>query len=210
MEYKSNDIAMWIPTNWNSIFIPALPSDAVDEDFIKKVVEDTLQLGKVKRVDLSLKQNHKNKYMAFVHFDYWMDTENVHNFRNIIESYGYNDVYGINVPKTSKEIYMRFMVNKTPIKETSMNAHQLAASIEMAEAKIQDQDNIINDLLRDLEDAKSLIDTLNDQIRKMKNNDNQYKTPYIDMYKKIPDLERGSSFAFFEEEELDTVKKVLF
>lgn len=190
----------YMPTTWNSIFIPALPSDAVNEEFIIHVMEDVLQLGKVKRVDLSLKKNHKNKYMAFVHFEFWYNNQNVHYFRNMIDLYGYYDIQGIMVPNTYKNIYMRFMVNKTPIKETKLNEHQLSANLEMAEAKIQDQENIINDLLRDLADAKTLIEKLQRDI----------KTPSYTKTNSMPLLERDISMISMEDGELDDIRKMLF
>lgn len=137
MECDAQTVNIWMPESWNSIFIPALPSQLLDELKITNVIENNIKLGKVKRVDFITKKDDKNKYMAFVHFEYWYDNVDVHYFRKMISENGY--VYPIS--DTGLHLYLH--VNKNPIKETTLNSHQLAANLELAEKKILEQEQVI-------------------------------------------------------------------
>lgn len=169
----------------NSLFIPMLPSFLVNEEKIRNMIEDELVLGKVKRIDLVTKQNSNNRYMAFIHFEYWYDDYYTKKFRDIIKTVGQMDVYGyqecirqssnsafsmvtddivftdwnnrksyaIFIPTNEEysgvyvptqdfynnaSVYIRFMMNNTPIPETELNQHQLANNLALAEKEILD------------------------------------------------------------------------
>jgi hypothetical protein len=172
---------VFVPTTWNSLFIPAVPFGVLDVDYLTWVFEELLQLGKVKRVDIVTKNKEKNQHMAFVHFDYWNDAEQVHHLRHLIETQNSVDVCGGNgnqlIHMRHPNLFLRLMVNKTPIKETEMNIHQVAANLEMMEATIADQRDTINSVLKELADAKSRIEELEMLVESNKENVAPVLTP---------------------------------
>lgn len=164
------EMTEFMPSVWNSIFIPSVPTYALDENIFKHAIENVLRLGRVKRVDFSLKKGTTNKYMAFIHFHAWFNTENVMQFRRDIEMTETYDIHNIWIPSIQKYIFIRCMINRKPIKEAELNIHQLADCLEMAECKIQEQTNDINNILKEFEDYKTQkemeIKKLNDEISK--------------------------------------------
>jgi hypothetical protein len=78
----------------SSLFIPMLPYSMVNEETLKTIMEENLSLGKVKRVDIVAKQNNPNRFMAFIHFEYWYDNYHTRKFRDLIKTNGQMDVYG--------------------------------------------------------------------------------------------------------------------
>ena len=154
----------FVPSGWNSIFIPTVPNSVLDTKYLQWVFEGLLQIGKVKRVDIVVKRTDKNHHMAFVHFESWNDSIATHTLRYMIEENNHVDVFGgdYNMPihEHNPHLFLRLMVNNMPIKETELNIHQLAANMEMAEATIADQRDTINNVLKELADAKSRIESL--------------------------------------------------
>ena len=154
----------FVPSGWNSIFIPTVPVGVLDTEYLTWVFEGLLNIGKVKRVDIVCKNKEKNHHMAFVHFESWNNSVATHTLRYMIEENNHVDVFGgdYNMPihAQNPHLFLRLMVNNTPIKETEMNIHQLAANMEMAEATIADQRDTINNILKELADAKSRIESL--------------------------------------------------
>lgn len=162
------------PLGWNSLFIPMLPPSMIDEQKLTDIVENKLTIGKVKRVDIVAKPNTQNRFMAFIHFDYWYYTYETNLFRQNIEKNNQVDVFGYiesyrylnksnlndNIIYTdwnnnkcyplfngqfyvpdenfynNATLYIRFMINKTPIPETELNQHQLANNLSIAEKEI--------------------------------------------------------------------------
>jgi len=118
--------------------------------------------------------------MAFVHFDFWNDSVATHNLRYMIEENNHVDVFGGNynmpIHQYNPHLFLRLMVNNTPIKETELNVHQLAANMEMAEATIADQRDTINNILMELADAKSRIESL-EMIIESNHKNSEYTTP---------------------------------
>ncbi len=143
-----------IDHNWNSLFIPMLPGDLIDEERLKYLIEFVYGFGKIKRIDFTKKENSNNKYMAFIHFEYWNNNEITQSIRARLEYYnvvdlnymGYND---------NKIKFIRFMINKTPIKETEMNPHQLANEIEIMKKTVSEKDNEIAELQRKIKELTS-------------------------------------------------------
>jgi len=172
---------------WNSLFLPALPPGFANEQAIAHVCETMMQLGKVKRVDIVQKENAPNRTMAFVHFHSWNHNEETQRFRHAMEQMEQVDVFGAlqhvydvsgdlylqpigfeylfatQMGKNNRPFYFRFFINKTPIKETELNIHQLANMLEMAESKIEDQQGLIDGMLKELADAKERIESLEKQ-----------------------------------------------
>jgi len=57
---------------------------------------------------------------------------------------------------TEKTLFFRVLENKTPVRETKMNIHQIAFNLEMAESRLEDQEKLIDILVQricGLEDA---------------------------------------------------------
>jgi hypothetical protein len=73
--------------SWNSLLIPTLPFFVEDTDTIKEIVEKTLTIGKVAKVEMM-------ERFAFIFFDYWFNTSEIAMFRKTIEMDGYIDVFG--------------------------------------------------------------------------------------------------------------------
>jgi hypothetical protein len=171
----------FVPTTWNSVFIPTVPVSVLDVSYLTWVFEELLQLGKVKRVDIVTKDAEKYHHMAFVHFDYWNDSVQVHHMRYLIETTGGLDVFGGNgsqlIHARHPNLFLRLMVNKTPIKDTELNIHQLAANQEMMEATIADQRDTINSVLKELVDAKMRIEELEKMLGSNKENQAPMLTP---------------------------------
>jgi hypothetical protein len=170
----------FVPSGWNSIFIPTVPVSVLDTEYLSWVFEGLLKIGKVKRVDIVCKNKEKNQHMAFVHFESWNDSIATHTLRNMIEENNHVDIYGGNyntsIHMHYPHLFLRLMVNNTPIKETEMNIHQLAANMEMAEATIADQRDTINEMLKELADAKSRIESL-EMIVESNHKNNDFTTP---------------------------------
>lgn len=165
------------PTNWNSLFIPSLPPQLVDDELLSYIIEEIFLLGQVKRVDIIKKENSNNRLMAFIHFDFWYKNNSVDTFREKIENEGQVNVYGfINKDKIEtnysdfisnikKGVFIRFMINNNPIKDTELNIHQIADLLEKADKKITEQDLMIENLTKELEEARSKIVVFENQNR---------------------------------------------
>ena len=152
------DPKTYVPTDWNSIFIPSLPSFATSEDTLTFLFQDIFELGSVKRVDIIKKENVNNRLMAFVHFNHWFDNNSTKMFREKLEKEGFADVFGyadvdefnknMNFNEflgynVNKNAFLKCMINKTPIKETDLNIHQMADILEKTDKKMDEQESLI-------------------------------------------------------------------
>lgn len=165
-----------IPSNeWNSLFIPSLPPIFIDEELLIYIIEEIYLFGQVKRVDIVKKENSNNRLMAFIHMDFWYKNSSTLTFRQKIEKEGQVDVYGFynsyNIESDycdflshAKEgLFIRFMINKTPIKDTELNIHQIADLLEKADLKMTEQQMRIEQLERELEETKKRVEFLENQ-----------------------------------------------
>jgi hypothetical protein len=141
------------PEDWSSIFIPYVPEE-IDDSILTAFIQTNLQLGLVKRIG---RINHKitGKPMAFIHFEYWMDYDEVKKFRRDLEKMEYLDVHGVRLLYTTKDaantynngrsikyisikdywgldknISIRMMINKAPIRDTNLNIRQIVANAD--------------------------------------------------------------------------------
>ena len=147
--------------DWSSIFIPCLPSGFDNDEKLRHLIEFVLKLGEIKRIDYS-KHATTGKPMAFIHFAYWNDTYEVKKFRHYMENMEYMDLEGVHIFYTSsiaaniynkgntdkyvgldhyfenipKNMFVRMMINKTPIQETVLNIHQIAANADELNKKV--------------------------------------------------------------------------
>ena len=161
------------PSNWNSIFIPSLPSYFADEIILSYLIQEVFKLGSVKRVDIIKKENMNNRLMAFIHFNHWFDNTSVASFRGKMDKDGMVDIFGYIDEQGRKsnyallydknlrnDMFLKFLINKTPIKETELNIHQLADVLEKAEQKIRDQRKMIKELQMENINCQLQIDNL--------------------------------------------------
>jgi hypothetical protein len=169
----------YVPYQWDSLFLPALPSIFTDETVLRDLFEYTLKIGKVKRVDIVAKPDGGNRKMAFIHFDHWNKTRSIEDLRSFVATHGQADIAGIRDANgmyhglnnlfydkkrvndrrhQNRELFVRIMMNKTPIKETELNIHQLADSLEMAEKVIHQQKEQIENLNANIENIQKQLD----------------------------------------------------
>ncbi len=156
--YNINKMKEYCPEKNTSLFIPCIPIKLKDENVIRRMFERELMIGKVKRVDFVPKNKtndlNANRWEVFVHFESWYDTYDVKILRDLLEKNEYVDIVGTasmggyyNRLQTQID-FVRLMFNKTPIKETSFNAHQLADLLEREVKKNKE----LEDKIRDLEE----------------------------------------------------------
>jgi hypothetical protein len=147
-----------------SIFIPYLPSELFDDDMpdIKETLiklMNSIGLFNIKRVDISKRKNCI--MMAFIHFHYWENTDEVICIRNLMDIQGY---YHVDLKIAFKPIkkYVRLLYNKNSIPdiEPELNIVQLAAIIDSTEKRINELQK--NDIIQK-ETIKRLSEDLNDQ-----------------------------------------------
>jgi len=150
-----------VPSNWNSLFIPMLPNDLIDEDRLKYLIEFIYGFGKVKRIDFTKKENTNNKYMGFIHFEYWNQNDFTQSIRERLEYFNLVDLNYIGF-LDNKTKFIRFMINKMPIKDTEMNAPQLANELEL-------KNNEINEKNKEIEELKNKILELENENTKLHN-----------------------------------------
>ena len=142
--------------SFKSLFIPAIPADVAQEETIKLIIENFLDMGTIKRVDIVKKQSPSIGYMAFVHFEHWKKTLLTNYlFEEITEKGFWDHTVQLqwahclpNNPRTS--LTMRFMENKKPIPETELNVHQLAANQDVLTNTIKEQEEMIMQLREEL------------------------------------------------------------
>ena len=177
VDYNINNNDYYNPTDWNSLFIPSLPPIFVDEDILTWLIQEVFVIGSVKRVDIIKKENVNNRLMAFIHFNYWFKNSSTILFREKLENDGSIDIFGyVDFHKSAtsyitllgnnvkKDTFLRFLINKTPIKDTELNIHQLADLLEQADEKITEQDLLIKKLKRELNDTQLLVENLNTRV----------------------------------------------
>ena len=210
---SSTDLQInYIPTDWNSLFIPSLPGGLVDEELLTYIIEEIFILGEVKRIDIIKKENSNNRLMAFIHLNFWYKNNSTDTFRQKIENEGHADVYGfINndnietdywefITSLKEGLFIRFMINKTPIKDTELNIHQLADVLEKAEKRISEQDLLIEQMRTELEEAKMKIAILENQNLQNLENEWQEKINYIDFENiNIPEVTDLDDYLFKKE-----------
>ena len=210
---------------WSSIYLPQIsntlvlneissspePGEIVDptdkttpitEDVLIWMFEKSLELGKVKRVDYITRASVGSNppvRSAFVHFEYWYDTENVHLIRENMIKFGVwkwsivNDhdrrvsmhfMDTINGKFTVR--YLNLKINAMPIPEAdpNLNIHQLAVAksaleqqvLNLTEANRKLEATQLIDILREV---KCTSDDLGDFINQMLC---QYRPDLVDLF----------------------------
>jgi hypothetical protein len=118
-----------------SLYIPSVTITTTEKQV--KYVFESLNIGKVSRVDFIEKDKDTSKFMAFVHFDYWFINDSSYNLQEKILSTGqsrvvYNDPYYWIVmenknPRTLNEVLLEKEVialkNRVKYLEIVMSTH---------------------------------------------------------------------------------------
>ena len=212
----------FIPTTLNSIFIPSLPPAFVDEHILTYLVQEVFKIGSVKRVDIIKKDNVPNRLMAFIHFNCWYDFQSTHLFREMLLKDGQVDMYGyidknhhyVNYntllsANIKKDTFLRFMINKTPIKDTELNIHQLADLLEKADEKITSQDSLIKNLQLELMEYKLKVENLNTKVNYLSNElsfEQKIKELYLFGDNRLTKV--GTDVNVYSDEESDNISEI--
>jgi hypothetical protein len=161
-------------TEWTSIYIPVIPStlhlsnqNGVTNKFypkyLKSFLENNLNLGKIKRIDFvdrNIETSPVPVKGAFVHFDYWFDSNEAKYLRHILNTkqkfrqmgYQYNDklctFYTRDESGATHSAYLMVKINHKPIEEAEydVNVHQLKAVIKKFEQEKIESVNKIEEL----------------------------------------------------------------
>jgi len=133
---------------WNSICIPDVPLELLNQETMIYVIEMVHCLGNVSYVEY-VKKDMESRYTAIIHFDHWNNTPIIVEFRAAIEYYGYVD---LNLPLwvvsdiSLKQHSMRAMIYNYPLRESDMIIHELAAKILETEEEISELCRRITDI----------------------------------------------------------------
>jgi hypothetical protein len=171
---------------WNSIYIPYLSNQLVlmnhydvVHPFLPKYLRDFLEkvvrIGKVRRIDFvdrDVPSSTVPVKAAFVHFEYWYDTQTARNLREKLNTYGqYRQKGYIYKGKkcnfyqsmttyqdgTIRPGYFDIRINHKPIEETDCdrNIHQLYAENLLLERELAERNARIEELQRELQQLRS-------------------------------------------------------
>ena len=151
---------------WTSIYIPVLSDKLVLQNhndmihkfqpkFLRDFLEKVLRIGKVRRIDYvdrDIPNSSTPVKAAFVHFEYWYDTQTAHNLRQKLNTYGQFRQKGYmykgkrcnfyqhsgDITDPARPGYFDIRINHKPIEETECdwNIHQLYAENQRLEQEM--------------------------------------------------------------------------
>ena len=136
-------------THNNSVYIPNIVSPTghiVDVDYITYLFENIWVLGSVNRVDIFDVLNNKGvrvvgKRGAFVHMNYWECNSSTELILEEIMKTGQCQLWLTNNTNNGRGCYWYLKkMNREPIKETELNAHQLADKLREMEELLAQRD----------------------------------------------------------------------
>ena len=170
---------------WTSIYIPVVPANLHLSNHknetnrfypknLKTFIENNLNLGKVKRVDFvdrDIESSTVTVKGAFIHFDYWYDSNEAKYLRHILDTkqkhrqmgYQYNDqmcsFYTRDETGATHPAYLMMKINHKPIEEVDydVNVHQLKAVIKRFEQDKVESEQIITDLRKEIAELKTVL-----------------------------------------------------
>ena len=165
---------------WTSIYIPVLSDKLVLKNhndmihkfqpkFLRDFLEKVLRIGKVRRIDYvdrDIPNSSTPVKAAFVHFEYWYDTQTARNLRDKLNTYGQFRQKGYmykgkrcnfyqhsgDITDPARPGYFDIRINHKPIEETECdwNIHQLYAENQRLEKEMSalqdDNQRIIEDI----------------------------------------------------------------
>ena len=87
---------LYVPhTEWTSLYIPHLDS-SYTQSHLAKIIEHKYSIGKVQSIDLikntSRNETNKDDYSAFIHFEYWLNSDFAIFLRNHLNKYEKYDI----------------------------------------------------------------------------------------------------------------------
>jgi len=166
--------------SWTSIYIPVLSDKLVLKNhndmihkfqpkFLRDFLEKVLRIGKVRRIDYvdrDIPNSSTPVKAAFVHFEYWYDTQTARNLRDKLNTYGQFRQKGYmykgkrcnfyqhsgDITDPARPGYFDIRINHKPIEETECdwNIHQLYAENQRLEKEMSalqdDNQRIIEDI----------------------------------------------------------------
>ena len=157
--------------SWSSLYVRVLPTDLVvdgvlinNEETLKDLIENKLNLGKVERIDFSERKNHKGmtNRSAYIHFFMW-DNMAGSNMRDMIENYGSARVCGYYNSEGQYQAFMgqwhngasfnrfiEFKKNLNPVSKTTneeMNKDQLISKCNHYETRVKELFNKVNNFI---------------------------------------------------------------
>jgi hypothetical protein len=173
---------------WNSIYIPYLSNQLVLMNhydvvhpflpkYLRDFLEKVLRIGKIRRIDFvdrDVPSSTVPVKAAFVHFEYWYDTQVARNLREKLNTYGqYRQKGYIYKGKrcnfyqsmttyqdgTIRPGYFDIRINHKPIEETDCdrNIHQLYAENLLLERELAERNARIEELQRELQQLRSTM-----------------------------------------------------
>ena len=183
---NTNDKMTLSGDDWNSLYIPILPTNmylqhpdhtvtAFQHRYLKTFIENELNLGKVARIDFIDREmeNAGTVKAVFIHFEHWNDNANARHLREKLNTEGQFRQRGYYDGKNMHrflvrndngdkiEGYFAFKINHKPIPEaeTELNMAQLVAANKVLTEKMAERDEEIRLLKEQLAAyAKSTAD----------------------------------------------------
>jgi len=201
------------PSDWTSLYIPNIVDGlcvspakqkwtlanisnmnfdkrkAFNSEDLQDYIENTLCLGKVRRIDFVETVSTTIQTSAFVHFDWWCYNTTALNLRKALDScgnyrrhtfyvssVGTNDhmqCFGFHTMNPPTQRFLMFMINQNPIpdSDSKLNIHQLAAintsleqRVQVAEQQAKDAEKRAKDAEQQAKDAEQRIQKLEAQL----------------------------------------------
>jgi len=245
------------PTDWTSLYIPNIVTGlhvspakqkwdlanifnmdlekrkAFRSENLQSYIENTLCLGKVRRIDFVEKASVTGiETSAFVHFEWWcyntsalqlrraLDTRgNYRRHTYYVSTNGTNDhvqCFGFHTMNPPTPRFLAFMINLKPIpdSDTNLNVHQLAsinASLETqvtdAEKRAQDAEKRVQELeaqLHDIELRTKIVHFRESEVEKNKQKlEDEFNKKGDELYKQQKALYKESDELYARETALD-------
>ena len=208
--------------DWTSIYIPVLSdrlvlknhNDAIHRfqpKFLRDFLEKLLRIGKVRRIDYvdrDIPNSSTPVKAAFVHFEYWYETQTARNLRQKLNTYGQFRQKGYmykgkrcnfyhhsgDITDPARPGYFDIRINHKPIEETECdwNIHQLYAENQRLEEEMSTIQDANQEMQAQLDYHNHIISNMQielDYYRSMYSND----TPPNSMLLSKPELNRTDS-----------------
>lgn len=172
--------------DWNSLYIPILPTNmyiqhpdntfnAFQPRYLKTLIENEMNLGKVQRVDFIDRELEDSTTVksVFIHFESWNNSTNAKFLREKLNTTGQFKQKGYydggmhrfmvrNDNGDKVPAYFVFKINYKPIPDvehTELNMSQLVAANKVLEEKMSEKDELIAKLTAELDELRKRVGT---------------------------------------------------
>jgi hypothetical protein len=194
------------PSDWTSLYIPNIvdglcvspakqkwtlanisnmnfdKQKAFTSENLQDYIENTLCLGKVRRIDLVETVSTTIQTSAFVHFDWWSYNTSALNLRKALDMRGnyrrhtfyvsaigtddHSQCFGFHTMNPPTQRFLMFMINQNPIpdSDSKLNIHQLAAINTSLEQRVQVAEQQAKVAEQRVKDAEQRIQKLEAQL----------------------------------------------